>query len=472
MDVPPISEPEAYGPDDRTDPGGGPRDVRWRVVLVRVPKAAREQVDRLRPGHRPLRTSDLPLVVRVTERQSAAEHSAARLRALGCTALVVSEPSQAESAFCETHTSNVAARGCVVCQQPVCAMCVQDAGGDIVCRKCRRRGRGPRMRVRRRQLFVVFLFSVFLFEVVAYLRRDAESVDPSRSVRVGIFQFVPPDQPMTPLVRALNSLPEPGQPAMSLGAIQGWFNAERARYGGPSSYLNIDVMGPWGRQVSPPMLDDPSLSSWELAWRAYQYVQYFKNLVVDQGVDPDDYAARVYVIYSDNPGDLASHSRGSENGHVAVVYVNLYEPNPGYAALTVAHELAHTLGAVDLYDEDTSLAVHPKGFVEPFARPLYPQRFAELMAGDVPIGHNQEREVTSLDEVRIGHASAFSMGWIGKGAMKLFYMPAAETPEDRLPPRSPSAAAQGGTTEGVERSESSRLVDEDADVGAGVVPAE
>jgi len=415
------------------------------VVLVRVPPVARTAVEAVMPGNRRVRARDLPLVIRTTGDRSQAQLTAVRLRDAGAVVLVMEEPAEGEGAFCADHPARIAARLCVGCRRPVCTTCSLESGGEDVCSACRKKGRSPRARVRRRQLFVIFLFAVFLYKVVDYIQSDTRAVDPNGHVRVAVFQFVPPDEPYAAIVRDLNRLPEQERLPTSLYDIAPWFNAERRRYGGAKGFLDVDVHGPWGRVVEPPDLEDPDLPPWKVGLRAWQYAQYFHELVTDQGKDPDDYAARVYVVYSRNSDDLASHSRGSEQGRVAVVYVDLGEKNPGYAALTVAHEMAHTLGAQDFYEPATSLAKHPEGFVEPFADPLYPQRFAELMAADVPTGPRAEREVRSLDEVRIGYATARDMGWIDAGLAKMFYTPDFVTPEERLGTTDDST--RPGTTE-------------------------
>ena len=407
-------------------------DSRWRVLLVRVPSEARATIESTLPGKRRILPGELPLVVRTTGDPHAAQATANRLRGAGAVVLLIEEPAEGAGGFCVHHPAQIAAQECIVCARPTCPSCTEEAGDEQVCADCRREGKAPGMRVRRRQLFVIFLFAVFLYQVLDFVRSDREAVDPLGRVRVAVFQFVPPGEGAAQIVRELNSTPAQGAPVTSLRQIAGWFNEERSRYGGSRNYLKVDVQGPWEGVVDPPELYEPDLPPWRLSLRAWEYARYFKALALDQGVDPDSYAARVYLVYGRDSEDFAAHSRGSERGRVAVVYVDLDERNAGYAAVTVAHELAHTLGADDLYDPQTMLAIHPEGYVEPFADPIFPQRFAELMAVDVPIGPRREREVQSLDEVRLGYDSAAAMGWIDQAQADVFYKPASMSPAERL----------------------------------------
>ena len=114
--------------------------------------------------------------------------------------------------------------------------------------------------------------------------------------------------------------------------------------------------------------------------------------------------------------------------------MSLDETNPGYPLATLAHEIGHALGASDAYDPATSHAEHPYGYVEPFADPLYPQTYAELMAVDIPLGPKREREVSSLNQLRVGHRTAAELGWIPPEQADLFYTPAEIMPEDKLKP--------------------------------------
>ena len=53
--------------------------------------------------------------------------------------------------------------------------------------------------------------------------------------------------------------------------------------------------------------------------------------------------------------------------------------NEGGNNVVIAHELLHTFGATDKYDPADNMPRHPDGFAEPDARPLFPQRLAEII---------------------------------------------------------------------------------------------
>ena len=179
-------------------------------------------------------------------------------------------------------------------------------------------------------------------------------------------------------------------------------------------------------------------SPFQMAWESWRYARYFSRTASDFGVAFDDFAVKVFVIYSSRRGDMAAESRGSKKGRTAVVYVSTGEQNPAYAVLTVAHEIAHALGAQDAYDPNTYRSRFPEGFAEPFTDDPYDQRYAELMAGDVPTSPNEEREITSLDEVRIGYRTAADLRWIDPAQADLYYTPPALGPEEHLPDRDTS----------------------------------
>ncbi len=411
----------------------------WRVMLVR-------RGEQPVPGEGRLEEADLPAVVRVTQDLAQARDTAERLRALGC-AVVIIEEHASRAAFCPAHMNHLATRRCALCGERICERCLERAGGEATCPQCLAGGRSPRYRTRLRQLFMFFMFSVFCFEVWQYIRDDRAAVDPGGSVHAAILQYVEPSGVSAPIVHHLNGRTTPTLSGPTLHDLASWMNNERQRYGGGiAGYLRTDIVGPWSRSVRPPPLGMPGDPPWLLLRRSWSYSHYFRSLAHDGGIDLGAYGVRIFVIYGEAGADTASHSRGSANGRLAVCWIDLEEQNAAYAVLTVAHELGHALGALDTYDPETSRAKHPEGYVEPFAtsdHPLvYPQRFAELMAVDIPVTPAGEREVSALSQVRVGHATAAGMGWIEEDDATAFYRPPGDRPQDLLgepddPPRTP-----------------------------------
>ena len=99
-----------------------------------------------------------------------------------------------------------------------------------------------------------------------------------------------------------------------------------------------------------------------------------------------------------------------EGGKIGLVEVELDGTMIDFALFVAAHELLHTLGATDKYDAAGHTLV-PSGLAEPDKWPPYPQRFAEAMARNVPLGPAEERPPASLDELSIGSATAREIGW-------------------------------------------------------------
>ena len=89
------------------------------------------------------------------------------------------------------------------------------------------------------------------------------------------------------------------------------------------------------------------------------------------------------------------------------------ELDPGmvdFALFVVSHELMHTLGANDKYLSSGRTMI-PRGLAEPFRQPLYPQRYADVMARNRPVSQWDEVPPDSLDELGVGPATAAEIGW-------------------------------------------------------------
>jgi len=391
----------------------------WRVVLARVPDAGPDQAHEI-DGRELIRH------VPVLEDAGWVEASALveRLQGVGVSAALLPE-----SESCAVHPTQLANSHCSACSAWICYRCRADAGGRPLCVSCANGQRAAARLRRLRTLFSLFLFAVFLFQVASYLRREAAALEPP--VQVAIIQFAPARLLKSPKLRALNE--EDGGAGRSLYDIGRFFDAEHERYTGDDSpFMNVAVRGPWAQDVNPPTLGDRDAPWWELALSSWQYPRYFFALGEAHGVDPDDFGARLYIVWTDKAGDVSGDSRGSKRGRVGISWLSVDEPNPAYSVVTVAHELAHVLGATDTYEEGSYLSRWPEGYVEPFVEPRWPQPWAELMAVDRPTGPSMETEVQSLFDERIGYHTAAHMSWIAPEQAELYYQPRLTTPEEAL----------------------------------------
>lgn len=105
------------------------------------------------------------------------------------------------------------------------------------------------------------------------------------------------------------------------------------------------------------------------------------------------------------------HSLGLQRGLMGVVHLFAARSQSAQNAIVTAHELLHTFGATDKYAPDSDAPLFPQGFAEPERVPRYPQRFAEIMAGRVPLAPDRQEMPDDLSQVRVGAASAREIGW-------------------------------------------------------------
>jgi len=121
---------------------------------------------------------------------------------------------------------------------------------------------------------------------------------------------------------------------------------------------------------------------------------------------------RIFVLYHDPAlTPTVPHSLGLRKGLIGVVYAFAAAGMSGTNAVVIAHELLHTLGATDKYDAASDAPRFPDGFGNPAQEPLFPQRYAELMAGRRMQSAHLWTQPDDLDEVVIGSATAAEIGW-------------------------------------------------------------
>lgn len=122
---------------------------------------------------------------------------------------------------------------------------------------------------------------------------------------------------------------------------------------------------------------------------------------------------RMYLLFHDpKTYKRLSHSSALNKGRLG--YVNLFGSKNSHPSnlVVLAHEMLHTLGATDKYDLNTTLPMFPDGFAEPDKQPLYPQQFAELMGGRVPISETRADIPIGLSQVIMREKTAREIQWL------------------------------------------------------------
>jgi hypothetical protein len=185
---------------------------------------------------------------------------------------------------------------------------------------------------------------------------------------------------------------------------------EFARHGGSgSSPFSLVVKGPVAASTEPPHVGQQDV--WGLLRHSYALWKWTRDLDQRGGVEWRGYDARIYLVLRPSRGELNLVEGESEDGgRVGVAQADIDDGMLDLALFVAAHELFHTLGASDKYDQ-AGRASFPGGFAEPERTPLYPQPGAELMARNLPLSPTSERPPEKLEELWIGAETAREIGW-------------------------------------------------------------
>lgn len=193
----------------------------------------------------------------------------------------------------------------------------------------------------------------------------------------------------------------------SLASIRGFMRREAERYK-VNLVTPVDVfLGPQVSRLPPAPPRSGSMAGiivWSLklrfwAWRNDDY----------PGSRPD---IRIFAVFYDPATTRqVEHSVGLKEGLIGLANVFAVNHMTEENNVIVAHELLHTLGATDKYDPSTTQPRFPEGFADPERSPLYPQTFAEIMAGRVPLSETESDTPRNLELAIIGPKTAAEINW-------------------------------------------------------------
>lgn len=198
-----------------------------------------------------------------------------------------------------------------------------------------------------------------------------------------------------------------GLPPNAYAAIERFFAEEAARHG-------LENTRPLTVRLAPPVASLPPqpprnggrfdnvLWSLQMRWWAWRHDDV-------PGMTPQ---VRLFVLFFD-PATHSQlpHSVGVERGLIGVINAFASRDQTGSNMVIIAHELLHTVGATDKYEFGTNLPRYPDGYAEPDRNPLYPQTFAEIMGGRIPVSETRAEIPESLGYTVIGDATATEIGW-------------------------------------------------------------
>jgi len=120
---------------------------------------------------------------------------------------------------------------------------------------------------------------------------------------------------------------------------------------------------------------------------------------------------RLYVIYHQaTEGQALAHSLGLQKGLIGIIHAYANTKQSAQNAVVMAHEILHTVGATDKYDVNNH-PIYPSGYVKPEQKPLYPQRYAEIMAGRIPLAEQSSKMPKSLKFTQVGKTTATEINW-------------------------------------------------------------
>lgn len=121
---------------------------------------------------------------------------------------------------------------------------------------------------------------------------------------------------------------------------------------------------------------------------------------------------RMFAMYHEGDSDKPlAHSLGMQKGLMGLVHLFADNAQNKQNNIVIAHEMLHTVGAIDKYDSFGNPA-YPYGYSYPNRIPVHPQRSAEIMAGRIAISNYSSYMAESLQSVVINKYTAQEINWL------------------------------------------------------------
>jgi len=242
---------------------------------------------------------------------------------------------------------------------------------------------------------ISILLFILLFVALSTWLTQARSTDWGNSLWVKVYPINADGSEI--VARYIDSLD-----ARNFAAIESFVARETERYGVTLRRPLRMEMGEPINEQPPPIGPDFSVIDimiWSLKMRWWA-----SSTAGEQDeIEPD---VRIFVRYH-RPDEafLLENSVGLQKGMVGIVNARAGRRQQGSNNVIIAHEFLHTLGATDKYDPSNGQPIPPDGLGEN-RKPLYPQRYAEIMGGRIALADDDAVVPKSLKYAVIGPVTA------------------------------------------------------------------
>lgn len=241
----------------------------------------------------------------------------------------------------------------------------------------------------------ILLFILF-FVVVSTLLTQARSTDWNTSLWVKVYPIN--GDGSDEAAKYIESLR-----VEDFAAIESFLEREAAKYAeGLSRPVRVELGEPISEQ--PPELGSESNVLSAMAWSLK--MRWWASTITDDQdrIEPD---VQIFVRYRKPDEDiLLENSRALQKGMVGIVNADASRRSRGVNNVVIAHEFLHTLGATDKYNLLDGQPIGPDGLAEPERKPLFPQRYAEIMGGRIALAADNAIKPKSLKYAVIGPLTA------------------------------------------------------------------
>jgi hypothetical protein len=252
-----------------------------------------------------------------------------------------------------------------------------------------------------RSIRITILTGILLFVAVTTWLEQHRATSWEHTVRVGAFPVSADGSAAAAAYIA----------ALDVAQLQpvGEFVAREAHRYGVAIDAPIDIKLYATLAHAPPALDPDASALARLLWSLR--LRHYRSQAVSTVARARPQIALFLVYHDPALAPVLPHSVGLQRGLMGVVHLFATRSQDAQNAIVTAHELLHVFGATDKYG-DGDRPQYPDGYAEPLRAPRYPQRYAEIMAGRVPLSPDRQVMPDDLSQTLVGPASAREIGWI------------------------------------------------------------